>query len=139
MGKRSTPGRLGASQTGSSAPLGGSQLPPAPGALILPILALSPLLHHPLSRLATKSLRLGTAVSSLSVPRWGLVGTAEMLGGSGLCLKAEHGGICPHPGSGHPGRCEPLAYLGSRYQTLPRVETTVPLRTRVLSELGLCT
>lgn len=71
MGKRSTPGRLGASQTGSPAPLAGSQLPPAPGALILPILALSPLLHHRLSRLTTKSLRLGTAMSSLSAPRWG--------------------------------------------------------------------
>ena len=65
------------------------------------------------------------------------MGTAEMLGGSGLCLKAEPGGLCPHPGSGQPGMCEPLAYLGSRYQTLPRVETAVPLRTPVLSELSL--
>lgn len=57
------------------------------------------------------------------------MGTAEMLGGSGLCLKAAPGGLCPHPASGHPGTCEPLAYLESRYQTLPRVETAVPLRT----------
>lgn len=67
------------------------------------------------------------------------MGTAEVLGGSGLCLKAEHGGICPHSGSGQPGRCEPLAYLGSRHQTLPRVEAAVLLRTPVLSELGLWT
>lgn len=67
--------------------------------------------------------------SLLPVGAWAQVGT---LGGSGLCLRADQGGRCPHP-----GRREPLAYLQSRDQTLPRVKAAISLVTPVLSELGL--
>lgn len=54
-----------------------------------------------------------------------------------MYLRTEHGGSCPHPGSGQPGRGEPLKHHQSRTKHFTVIEVAIPLGTPVLSELGL--
>lgn len=94
----------------------------------------------PLAQVATRSHRpkIGWKtfiLLSLSVPSEGLGMNRDAR--TRLCLRAGHGGSCPHPDSRQPGRCEPLSYLQSRYQTLPSMKVAISLGTPVTSELGL--
>lgn len=94
----------------------------------------------PLPQVATRSHRLRVGwkafiLLSLSIPSEGLGMSRDAR--TGLCLRAGLGGSCPHRDGRRPGRCEPLGYLQSRYQTLPSMEVAISLGTPVTSELGL--